>query len=76
MIRCNLNAFQNETFSIVGRMMATMIVQGGELPRLFCPSMCQYIQAGFDSVSPTIDEVPDGSIRNSLTKVQLGINTI
>lgn len=68
-IRCNINAVQSHSFAVVGKMLATMIVQGGKPPRLFSNGICQYIQSGFDNAFPGIDEVPDATIRNSLTKV-------
>jgi hypothetical protein len=61
---------QKNAFLIVGRMLATMVVQGGEFPRLFSTSICQYIQSGFDKSFPAIDEVPDKNVRDSLNKVQ------
>ena len=50
-----------------------MIVQGGELPRIFSPSLCQYIQGGFDNAFPGIDEIPDVIVRRSLKQVSKGI---
>ena len=50
-------------------MLATMVVQGGEIPRLLSPSICQYIQNGFENSFQTIDEVPDKNVRDSLNKV-------
>ena len=46
-----------------------MVVQGGEIPRLLSPSICQYIQNGFKNSFQTIDEVPDKNVRDSLNKV-------
>ena len=46
-----------------------MIVQGRESPRIFSPSLCQYIQGGFDNAFPGIDKVPDVIVRTSLNKV-------
>ena len=46
-------------------MLATLLVQGGELPRIFSDSMCQYIEAGFDGCKPVIEEVVDKNIRDS-----------
>ena len=34
-MRCNLHALQNEVFKTVGQMLATIIIQGGEHPRIF-----------------------------------------
>ena len=56
-------------------MLATMIVQGGELPRIFSPSLCQYIQSGFDNAFPEIDEVPDVIVRTSLNKVSKALKS-
>lgn len=50
-------------------MLATMIVQGGELPQIFGPGVCQYIQGGFDEAFPIVDEVPNSNIRTSLKEV-------
>ena len=68
-LRCNVGALQKNAFLIVGRMLPTMVVQGGEIPQLFSTSICQYIQCGFDNCFPTIDEVPDKTVRDSLNKV-------
>lgn len=38
-------------------MLATMVVQGGEIPRFLSTSICQYLQSGFENTFPTIDEV-------------------
>ena len=54
-------------------MLATMIVQGGELPRIFSPSLCQYIQGGIDNAFPEIDKVADIIVRKSLKKVSKSI---
>jgi hypothetical protein len=54
-------------------MLATMIVQGGELPRIFSSSLCQYIQGGFDNTFPEVDEVPDVIVRKSLKQVSTSI---
>ena len=49
-------------------MFATMIIQGGELPRVLSSAMCDYIQGGYDKV-PVIEEVADVTVRMSLKKV-------
>lgn len=72
-IRHNFRALQYGIFSVVGKMLATMIVQGGELPRIFSPSICQYIQGGFDNVFPEIEEVPAVIVQKSLKQVRTSI---
>ncbi|XP_046856096.1 G2/M phase-specific E3 ubiquitin-protein ligase-like [Xenia sp. Carnegie-2017] len=69
-IRCNVGALNQGTFLAVGHMLATLVVQGGELPRIFSKSVCQYIEAGFGSCTPDIDELPDKNIRDSLLKLK------
>ena len=54
-------------------MFATMIVQGGELPRVLSGAMCEYIQGAYDKV-PEIEEVAD--VRMSLKKVISGIESV
>ena len=49
-------------------MFATMIVQGGELPRVLSSAMCEYIQGAYEKV-PEIEEVADVNVRMSLKKV-------
>ena len=68
-IRYNVGALKRETFRTVGNMLATLIVQGGEFPRIFSNSVCQYIEADFDGCRPTIEEVPAKNVRDSLFKV-------
>ena len=53
------------TFYTIGNMLVTLIVQGGEFPRIFSNSVCQYIEAGFDGCTPTIVKVPDKNVRLS-----------
>ena len=55
-------------------MFATMIVQGGELPRVLSSAMCEYIQGAYDKV-PEI-EVADVNVRMSLKKVISGIKSV
>ncbi len=68
-MRCNLRALQNEDFKTVGQMLATIIIQGGEHPRIFSPAICCYIEKGLDFCQPGIDEVPDPIVRESLQTV-------
>ncbi len=55
-------------FKMAGMMFATMISQGGELPRVLSSAMCDYIQGGYDKV-PVIEELADVTVRMSLKKV-------
>ena len=57
-------------------MLAMLIVQGGELPRIFIKSICHYIQTGFEGCVPEIDEVPKVTVRMSLSKGMLCWRTV
>jgi hypothetical protein len=68
--RCNLCALENDDFRTVGQMLAVIIVQGGEAPRIFSPAaVCSYISKGSEACKPDIDEIPDPVFRNSLKQV-------
>ena len=62
--RCNLRALENYDFRTVGQMLAVIIVQGGEAPRIFSPAVCSYISKGSEAFKPDIDEIPDPVVRN------------
>lgn len=42
-LRCNVKALQENTYKLVGEMLATMAVQGGPLPQLFDDVAVEYI---------------------------------
>ena len=51
-------------------LMSTITMQGGEPPRIFSPTICQYISGGLmEKCNPTIEEVPNLAVRSSLLKV-------
>ena len=66
------DSFQHESLQIkftVGLMLSTIIMQGDRPPRIFSPTICQYISGGFEKCNPTIEEVPNLAVRSSLLKV-------
>lgn len=70
-LRCNFRALENGDFKTIGQMLATIIVQGGEYPRVFSPAICNYIAKGLDIHQHEIDieEIPDPVIKKSLKEV-------
>jgi hypothetical protein len=60
---------QNEDYRTIGQMLATIIIHGGEHPRIFSPAICSYITKGLEFCQPGIEEVPDPIVRDSLKKV-------
>ena len=70
-IRFNVKALRENDYYIVGLMLATIILRGGEPPNIFSPSICQYITLGLEKYAPTIEEIPNALVRTSLLKVLL-----
>ena len=69
--RFNVKALRENDYYIVGLMLATIILQGGEPPNIFSLSICQYITSGLEKCAPTIEEIPNALVRMSLLKVLL-----
>jgi hypothetical protein len=42
-MRCNVKALQEGTYKLVGEMLATIAVQGGQLPQLFSKNAVDYL---------------------------------
>lgn len=68
-IRCNFRALEDGDFKTIGQMLATIIIQGGEHPRIFSPAICSYIAKGLEFCQTGVEEVPDPVVRNSLKEV-------
>ena len=69
MIRFNIKASRENDYLTVGLMLSTIIMQGSEPPKIFSPTICQYISGGLENCNPTIEEVPTLAVRSSLLKV-------
>ena len=67
----NLQYFTAGKYKIMGQMLATMIVQGGESPCLFTPIVTNYITGGniLDLGDLDIEDIPKTNVRNDLVKV-------
>jgi len=65
-IRFNMKAFRENDYFTVGLMLSTIIIQGGEPPRIFSPTICQYISGGWEKCNPIIEEVPNLAVQSSL----------
>ena len=65
----NIKAVSANTYYVVGKMIATCIIQGGEVPTCFAKAVADYLV--FDRVSSPvcIDDIPDYEIREMLNKV-------
>ena len=56
-------------FYIIGKMITTCLVQGGEPPVCFAEAVAEYIINGEINCSPCIEDVPDNEVQEKLTKV-------
>lgn len=65
----NVNAVENKMFYLVGRMIATVLVQGGQPPACFAKAIADFLVFHEIKSSVCIDDIPDYTIRNSLKQV-------
>ena len=62
----NMKALWEHEHFTVGLMLSTIVIQVGEPPRIFSPTVCQYIDQGFEKCAPTI---PNRLVWSSQMKV-------
>ena len=67
--RHNVKAVAENKFLYVGKMIATCIVQGGEVPACFTRSSADYIVYGRVCSPLCLEDIPDEEVRRSLQKV-------
>ena len=65
----SVEAVAANSYYIVGKMIATCLVQGGQPPVCFAAAVADYIV--FDEVKsePSLNDIPDHTVRNKLEKV-------
>ena len=56
------------TYFHVGACLALSIVRGGPAPQFFSSAVASYITYGVRKVKATIDDIPDGGIKQQLHK--------
>ena len=72
--RLNILHLQNGLYRTIGRMMSTIIIQGGEPPAFLSPSVVDYIVSGdILQVHVTPDNIGDPDLRENLKKVMHNI---
>ncbi len=72
--RFNILHLQNGVYRTTGRMMSTIIVQGGEAPAFLSPHVVDYIVSGdILQVHVTPDDISDPELRENLKKVMCNI---
>ena len=67
--RHNVKAVSENKFYYIGKMIATCIVQGGEVPACFSRSCADYIVYGRVRSPVCLKDIPDEEVRRSLQKV-------
>ncbi|XP_063754128.1 apoptosis-resistant E3 ubiquitin protein ligase 1-like [Eleginops maclovinus] len=69
--RMNIRHVQQKLYKMIGQMMATIIVQGGEPPAFLAPHVVDYIMTGdINQVHVTPDDLADASLRDSLKRIK------
>lgn len=67
--RLNISHVQNGVYRTIGRMMSTIIVQGGEAPAFLSPPVVDYIMTGnIHEVHVTPDDLANPELREALKK--------
>ncbi|KAK3593335.1 hypothetical protein CHS0354_031397 [Potamilus streckersoni] len=72
--RNNIRQLQEGVLRHIGRMISTIVLQGGEAPAIFSPIITQCILNDPVSTKPDVDDIPDIVIRESLKLVQQANN--
>ena len=65
----DFSAVANNKFYVVGKMIASCLVQGGEPPVCFCGGVADFIVNDQITCPPCIDDIPDYEIRQYMLKV-------
>lgn len=75
-LKFNILHLQNGVYRTIGRMLSTIIVQGGEAPAFLSPHVVDYIVSGdILQVHLTPDDIGDPELRENLKKVNCNIIT-
>ena len=65
----NVEAVSTETYFLVGKMIATSVIQGGEAPACFAKAVADYLVFERISSPMCLDDIPDYEVRTCLEKV-------
>ena len=66
---CNSQAIANKRFSTCGKVLASMIVQGGQAPCCFSRPIADFIVYGEVRCPQNLEDIPDIEIQEKLKKV-------
>ena len=65
----NVEAVTSNKYYLVGKMIATCLVQGGQPPVCFAPAVVEYLVYNEVKCEPTLDDIYDHSVKEKLEKV-------
>lgn len=65
----NVEAVTSNKYFIVGKMIATCLIQGGQPPVCFAPAIAEYLVFNEVRSKPALDDIYDYSVRQKLEKV-------
>lgn len=65
----NIEAITSSKFYLIGKMIATCLVQGGQPPVCFAPAIAEYLVYDEIRTEANIDDVYDYTLRQKLEKV-------
>ncbi|KAL3875461.1 hypothetical protein ACJMK2_033408 [Sinanodonta woodiana] len=72
--RNNIHQLREGVLRHIGRMISTMVIQGGEPPSIFSPIITECVLKDPMSTKPNVDDIPDLIIRESLKLVQQALD--
>lgn len=72
----SVTAVASNKFYVIGKMIATCLIQGGEPPLCFVCAVSEFILFGHIRSPPCIDDIPDENIRVMLSKVSMLLSSI
>ena len=67
----HIEAITTNKFYMIGKMLATCMIQGGEPPVCFSNAVAEYLAYERIESRPCIDDIPDVSIRSLMNEVML-----
>ena len=69
-----MEALADNKFFVIGKIIATSLVQGGEPPACFSEAVADYLVYDEIKCSPCLDDISDYHIREKLKKVMCTYN--
>lgn len=72
----NVEALAANKYYVIGKLMATSLVQGGQPPVCFCGAVADYLIYDEIRCDPCLDDIPEYTVRQKLRKVRVSIMVI